>query len=170
MLLVHPLSAPIAEDYKIFGLEEGPKIPSLEAIYAMWSDKRGDRIMPERRDISPRDMKPYLSLIQLYEVVEGGREFRIGVMGTGFAEMIGHDPTGSFVSQLPDPIIAERLAAALRRVVDSRAPVRTTSMLRTKARVTRKKAESILMPLGSGDIVTHVLRPVSLSEVEAPRG
>ena len=113
--------------------------------------------MPERSDISPRDMKAYLHYVQLFESIDGGNDFRIRLMGSDYAQTMGYDPTGQFLSELKDPVVRERTFSATQHVVRTREPVRTTAAFGATARWVYKRVERILLPLGSGEIVTHVL-------------
>ena len=153
---------PPTTDQILFGLENGAQFPPLEPIFALWNAKRGNREMPERGDIAPRDMKAYLRHVQIFDVVDGGRDFRIRVMGTIFIDAIGYDPTGQLVSELSDPILRERLSIACRRVVETRKPLRVTAPFRATSVVLYDKVETILLPLGTESKTTHVLRQVIL--------
>src|SRR5258708_1576071 len=109
----HLSSSNPMDDHQIISLQEGLKSPILENIHALWKQKRGVHLMPRYGEISPRDMKSHLTHIQLYEVIDGGHNFRVRVMGSAFAQTIGYDPTGLLVSELPDPVVCSRLLFAL---------------------------------------------------------
>jgi hypothetical protein len=144
-------------DQSVFALGGGPEHLPFEPIVALWSEKRGTRNRPERGDIRPHDMRAYLSSIQLLEVVEGGRDFRFRVVGSDFLKSLGYDVTGQCVSELTDPILRERTLAALRRVVETGKPVRTTGDFLVRARIDYARIEKIFLPLGTQEHVTHVL-------------
>lgn len=129
----------------------------LRAVLALWNKKRGDRRMPVRDDIKPRDMITYLSYLQLYEVLCGGSDFRIRLMGTDFTDTMGYNPTGQCVSELADPVLRERTSTAALRAVETCGPVRTLAAYGAKALNPYKAIEKIFLPLGVGDEVTHIL-------------
>ena len=151
-----PPSQP-STDQILFVPGEGPEHLAFNAIFALWNERRGTRRMPERKDIAPRDMVAYLPYIQLFEVIEDGKDFRIRILGTDFMKSLGYDATGQCVSELADPVLRARTSAAVCRVVETRGPVRTTGTPMVKANILYSKIEKILLPLGTGDEVTHIL-------------
>src|ERR1700688_3416251 len=91
-------------EHVVFSQGDTVEHPDLRALYALWTEKRGERRMPARNDFTPRDMKAYLRRIHLYDVVEGGRDFRIRLLGTSMTIGMGQDPTGKLMSAFPDPV------------------------------------------------------------------
>ena len=154
---LHPNSMELSADQIMFAPGEGPDHPALVPIFALWNEKRANRSMPDRQDMTPRDMKAYLDQVQLYEVIDGGNDFRIRLMGSDFCRTMGYDPTGQCVSQLTDPVLRERVHSAARRVVETGCPVRTAAPAAAMSRVGFRRIERILLPLGSGNEVTHIL-------------
>jgi len=55
--------------------------------------------MPSRANIDPAEMRPYLSLVMLIDVVRDPRRFVYRLVGTMETEMRGRDPTGLSVSE-----------------------------------------------------------------------
>jgi hypothetical protein len=141
----------------MFAAVDGPSYGPFDAIFALWECKRGTRRMPHRDDITPRDMVPYLSSLQLLQAIDGGKNFCYRVVGSAFLRSLGYDVTGQYVSELADPILRERTLAALRRVVETREPLRTTGDFMVRARIQYGKIEKIFLPLGNGEQVTHIL-------------
>lgn len=146
-------------------------------IAVLWIEKCRGRRMPKRSDITARDMKTYLHEVQLFEVVEDGRDFLIRVMGTSFFGVLGYDPSGQRISELRDEALRDRLLHAARRVVTTGAPIGTRAApLASTMRMTSNRfgsiilpfgrggpvtlIESILLPLGAVGSVTHILRKV----------
>lgn len=72
---------------------------SLVALYAYWDAKRGNRRMPSRADIDPVDLKRFLRLLCLIDVVPDERQYVYRVVGTRDVEMRGYDPTGKSVKE-----------------------------------------------------------------------
>ncbi len=79
--------------------------PDLQAVYAYWKSKAGDRRMPARADIDPAELVPYLPSIMLVDVwppLEGARgsgrhRYVYRLVGTREVAMRGTDPTGQNV-------------------------------------------------------------------------
>ena len=67
----------------------------------------------------PRDLLPFLILL---DVLDGGRDFRYRVVGTGVVEAIGRDFTGETVSEYRNRHEPPAVAEGYRRVCAERAP------------------------------------------------
>lgn len=72
--------------------------PILGKALAYWRRKRGDRMMPARRDVDPTEIPSLLPHLQLIEVCDGPR-FRYRLVGTSIVEAFGQDYTGKFVDE-----------------------------------------------------------------------
>ena len=66
----------------------------LQSFYDYWDQRRGDRAMPARGDIGPTEMRPYLGMVMLVDVVPDKRRFVYRLVGTKEVEGRGKDPTG----------------------------------------------------------------------------
>jgi hypothetical protein len=73
--------------------------PSVRAVYDYWRTKRGNRLMPSRKEIDPADLKPCLPSIILLDVVPDARRFVYRLVGTKEVAERGYDPTGRPVSE-----------------------------------------------------------------------
>ncbi len=80
-------------------LAECPK--EVAELFRYWDERRGDRRMPRRADITPEDFSAHLPGIMLVDVEgtddDGFGIFRYRVVGTGEVTIRGHDPTGKLV-------------------------------------------------------------------------
>lgn len=77
------------------------EIPVLKETFDYWDARRGSRRMPRRADLDPlRDIPRLLRHIQLVEVVDGGRRFRLRVIGTRIVEALGTDGTGKCLDEI----------------------------------------------------------------------
>jgi len=72
--------------------------PVLDFFLRYWHAKRGQRAMPARADISPRDIKPYLGWVCLLDALPGLADFRYRLVGSCVAEYFLGDGTGRTVS------------------------------------------------------------------------
>ena len=82
-------------------LTDCPK--KVAELFHYWDERRGERLMPRRADISPEDFSAHLPGILLVDV-EGTDSNDIGiyryrVVGTGEVTLRGHDPTGKRVEE-----------------------------------------------------------------------
>jgi len=139
--------------------------PDLRRTLDRWRALKGDRAMPARAEISPRDLKHGLRCIHLYEVIDGGMDFRARLVGTGVYPGLEVDQTGKLVSEHPDPGIRLRFAMIMRHVVDRGEPLRSLSLRLTGSILHDMRTEGLWLPLGAGNRVQHVLAQSSLHTV-----
>jgi len=121
--------------------------------------------MPRRSQIVPRDIGKALKFVHLYDVVDGGDDFRARIVGTSVYPGLMEDQTGRLVSEHPDPGVRHRFAIILRHVVQSRAPARSLSRRVTGSLLHDMYTEGLWLPLGEADAVTQILAQSSLTPV-----
>ena len=72
-------------------------------LFRYWDERRGDRLMPKRADIRPKDISAHLPGNMLVDVEgnddEGIGIFRYRVVGTSKVTTRHHDPTGKTVNE-----------------------------------------------------------------------
>lgn len=90
---------------------------SLKSLYDYWRMKRGDRFAPARADIDPLELKFILSHILIFDVLDGGRDFRARVAGTGTYAFHSADITGDLLSTLRPKEFAESILAHYRGII-----------------------------------------------------
>lgn len=158
-----PEIAASAERYGAYGAEyrfsavEQSTDEAMRWLFACWNEMRGERDMPQRDELNPRALGPFLRNVQLFEVVDGGKDFRCRVYGTGLSEVTGLHMTGQCMSEFDNPRIRERVLGSLRRVVETGEPVRMTVERSALAHLPHKGVEAIWLPLGGREGITHVL-------------
>jgi hypothetical protein len=100
----------------------------LATLSALWRQAAGDAPAPKRSDMKPSLLKFYLPHVVIYERVGSGptRRYRVRLMGTQFAQVMG-ELTGKFLDdELPAPFMP-RWNAALDAVLNSAQPLRFIS-------------------------------------------
>lgn len=140
--------------------------PDLKATYEYWRRVKGERAMPARREISPKELRQALRTIHLYDVLEGGGDYRLRLIGTGVFPGLADDQTGKLLSEHPDPGIRLRFAGALNHVVANVAPVRSISLRKTGNMLHDAHTEGLWLPLGENGHVDHVLAQSALAVLE----
>lgn len=131
--------------------------PDLKALFALWNTRRGERAMPERSEIRPHDMKRYLARVHLYEVLDGGRDFRCTLQGSGldFRRTLS---TGQILSEVEDDVTRTRFTEILTKVTQTRAPVHILLDCPISVEnVQFSRLEALWLPLGRDGKVQHVL-------------
>jgi hypothetical protein len=73
--------------------------PDIQAVVAYWRGKAAGRRMPQRGDIDPAELKPFLPRISLIDVVPDERRFVYRLVGTEEVALRGYDPTGKSVGE-----------------------------------------------------------------------
>jgi hypothetical protein len=69
-----------------------------------WRGRRRDGGVPHRADLDPLIDVPALAPgFFIYDVVEGGGDFRLRLMGTGLVRLFGRDVTGKLLSEFWAP-------------------------------------------------------------------
>ncbi len=131
------------------------------AAYAYWRMLKGERRMPSRAALSPREMKGMLRNVVLLRVVDGGADYEYRIVGDLFVWAYGSQFRDMRLSQIE--AVAPEHGAGMRRLYEY---VRTTAApLAFHGWIGREDAqsrfvyhESILLPLAyDGETVDHIL-------------
>lgn len=84
--------------------------PKEQSLLEFWNMRRAGRTMPERTDIFPEDLFPWLGFLHLLEPVDGGNDFKYVIFTTRTLVGADQDMTGKRVSDWGD----DRVEHALR--------------------------------------------------------
>ena len=100
----------------------------LRSLYEYWDSKRGCRRAPARVDMNPTEIPDLLGYVNIFEVREDPRDFKVRLNGSAVAEMLGQEITGKWCSQVISGEDAVRWMQAFDLCVDEWAPalVQTT--------------------------------------------
>ena len=124
------------------------------SLLQFWDSLRAGRTMPERQDIVPEDLFPWLGFLHLLEPIDGGRDFRYVIFTTRTLVGRDKDMTGKYVSDWGD----ERVVHAMRlyrAVVENARPVYNSTPERHEDDWVVQSR--LCLPLGKGDTVTHIV-------------
>jgi hypothetical protein len=123
----------------------------------IWRQKAGDRKMPARSQMTPRDLKPYLRNIFLVQREEDGMpRYRWRLIGTSVTEIVGH-LTGKLFDDTIPPEHLQRWNGVCDMILESEQPWRFLGRVHIKGRE-YLKAEHLYMPLSNdNDIPSFVL-------------
>jgi hypothetical protein len=123
-----------------------------------WLLKAAGRVAPKRAEISARDIPTVLRSLHLYDVQDGGRAFRLRLVGTQLVDAVGSDPTGKVVTANDSHPMYKRVFAALPQVLKHRAPIRMTAHRSAVPQMNFLPAESLLLPLSEdGETIDKIL-------------
>lgn len=106
---------------EMLSLDEIEQRP-LVHLFNYWLAKRGTRFAPSRADIDPLELKFILSQILVFDVVEGGEDFRTRIAGTGTYALHNADITGDLLSTLKPKEFADAILAHYRGIITHRQP------------------------------------------------
>lgn len=140
--------------------------PDLRKTLQVWAEVRGARAMPAREEITPKHLRHALSRIHLYDVLDGGADFRFRLVGSGVFPGLAGDQTGRLLSEHPDPGIRLRFAAALKHVVETGRPACSRSRRQTGDLLSDARTEGLWLPLAAEGGLAHVLAHSALTVLE----
>ena len=92
------------------GLEE----PVLRTLLAYWQGLPAGPRAPLAAGVNPLEMREALGFVMLMDAVDGGRDWRYRVYGTGIAARSGFDATGRLVTDAPFAPLTEFFLASYR--------------------------------------------------------
>ena len=152
------------------GPAQGFEHQQLAGALALWRKKAAGRRMPERSDMTARDMKAFLSHMSLIERVGNSRSatYRVRLHGSTLASY-GGDMTGRFLEQVVPEQFVGCYAGIYDVVLELLAPVRVTSQFQAP-RVDYLDGESLVAPLSVHGKDTPLILSVTYAEPRvAPR-
>jgi hypothetical protein len=122
---------------------------NLRRLWRDWETRRHARF-PRRADFDPSDFRYILGAMSIFEVCRQPLRFRLRLHGTAMVRRLGHDLTGKFVDEAPNPEWAAVAGAILERTVNEEACffVRHTNRL-IDHRVWN--VERLILPLSASD-------------------
>jgi hypothetical protein len=122
-----------------------------------WRGKCQGQLMPSRRDINPADLRGVLSRVQLYDLIDGGKAFRVRLLGTGIVEALGDDPTGKTITRAASDRLTRRMFAVIDRVTKRKRALIVRAERTAVERVNFMKVESIYLPLADDGMTPDTL-------------
>ncbi|MDH5556034.1 MAG: PAS domain-containing protein [Alphaproteobacteria bacterium] len=95
----------------------------LRRLHEYWNAKRGARPAPTRREIDPVEIPDLLGFVNIFEVQNDPRDYKVRLNGTEVAEMLGQEITGRFCSTVLSGPDATNCKTAFDLCVDRRQPM-----------------------------------------------
>ena len=139
----------------------------LSKALAYWNMKRGTRLMPQKADIVPGEIKPILPNILLADVMENGTRFRCRLVGTGIVNAYGANITGKYVGETLPNIDDDFTLDLYRTSYRERLPVFSCG---NDAAPTESSlvVNRLLLPLSDDDRLANVIMAVLTFEYKGP--
>ena len=136
--------------------------PLLHAAHDYWSQKRGNREFPSRKDISTEGMKTFLANVMLIDVSYDPLDFVYRVFGSGVGRAQGKDYTGKSVRDLKPAKFSDLIWHQYVEVVNRRKPCLHGVMYSADAKY--EKYHRVTLPLSSDGLVIDKLLAVSIED------
>lgn len=92
--------------------------PASHQFIRYWFQIRGDRMIPDRRDIDPAALVPLLPKVWLWDFVPERDDFACRLAGEEITAVFGRSPRGTFLGDWMSPAIIDVARARYRRVID----------------------------------------------------
>lgn len=77
---------------------DAPTINITRGLYDLWLLGKGGDAMPRRRALSIGHLGELMPFVYVYDVLEGGADFRVRFMGSSIVHSLGRDYTGVCMS------------------------------------------------------------------------
>ncbi|MBI1330548.1 MAG: PAS domain-containing protein [Alphaproteobacteria bacterium] len=143
--------------------------PTLAFLHEYWHRKRGQRVMPSRKDIIPSEIKEHLGWVIMIDVLPGMTDFRYRLIGTLVTQYFGWDATGKTISEAWDKQSREavnNVYKLLRSISESRM-VMSVSGDTDWGDIGLEPFQSIYLPLSDdGENVDRILHAFVFNEAE----
>jgi len=139
----------------------------LRRLLEYWNALRGDAAMPPKAAIDPLDFRYILGYVTLVDVESGPRRYRFRLDGSILVRLSGIDYTGRYLDALEMPDYIDFIAAGYDLVVDGGKPYAYRKEADFDAKTFDE--ETLILPLGAADAVTHLMVAVIPGELSPHR-
>ncbi len=139
--------------------------PGGRELYDWWDETREDKAFPARRDFSPFALASLLPAVQLIDVGGNKRHYSVRLIGTAVTEILGFDPTGKALDELPGTALVRK---AYDWVVDNQKPLMRLNMPIKWGDKNFMSCSALVLPLGpEGQEVNMLLLHFHFGKLEA---
>ncbi len=131
--------------------------PSYHNLLDIWRAKAGERKMPSRSQMTPRDLKDHLRNLVIFErIAKNPSDFIYRLIGTKLTEVAGH-VTGKTLAETVPPEILPRWIECGDLILDGGQPLRFLGRVHLQGRE-YLDAEHLYVPLANdNDVPSYVM-------------
>ncbi|HYE46020.1 MAG TPA: PAS domain-containing protein [Caulobacter sp.] len=140
-LALHPN---VAESLELFTIHDA----RLQRLFAYWQGKHHGDLLPGRADIDPVEMKPFLTVVYLVDVLAND-QFRYRLLGTEIVNRAGRDMTGQLLSPGTHGRTFEPMRAIYREAIARKAMAFSRRARPRHADDRALRADGLVLPLAS---------------------
>lgn len=143
-------------------------VPFLRELLALWRGRRGERLMPARRDFDAVEFLRFGGRIALIDVEYEPKRYRFRLIGSKMTEVLGRDSTGRYVDELYDSAFYQTAVEPYEVVSRERRPVASHGNMKRMGKEFLR-FQSLDLPLSSdGERVDMILKGTEFGELEKP--
>jgi hypothetical protein len=143
------------------------KLPRIDRLKAYWEERRGNRLVPLRRDIDPGDLKDLLPYIIISELQRNPFRVRYRLGGAAVNEALGFNIAGRFLDEMEVAGGQETWTGIYKRAMESSRPVFGCTVA-TLSNVIMFTCDFAVFPISQGgDVVDQC---VEIENWQAERG
>lgn len=125
--------------------------PLYQRFLSLWQSKAGERAMPAKSEMTPRDLKEFLrDIVVCQRVAENPSRYVWRVVGTKVGEVVGHNHTGKTLEETAPPDLLARWTECTDLVLDGGQPLRFLGWVHLKDRE-YLEAENFFVPLANDE-------------------
>jgi hypothetical protein len=133
--------------------------PMLRKGLALWERMRGENRFPARAQMSPREMSGLLRNTVLVKVLDNGADFQFRIVGDAIVMAQGASFQGMTMGEIDQalPGYGTMLRDVYTRVYETGEPLAFRGWFERSADKRPFFHESLVLPLGDGQTVDHIL-------------
>jgi len=135
----------------------------LSSLLEFWIKQKGSRLLPHRSDFDFYECCRWLGHLAIVRVMEGPKQYKITLHGTAASQYYGKDFTGKF---LEDMFKRDESAPLLEAYKQAHKTLHPVYMITEPFTILNKakRMERLVLPLGTGDHVEHLLAGIYPAE------
>ena len=127
--------------------------PDLRDLHGYWRQRARDRAMPDRSDIDPAEMVPWLPHLVLVDVLPPFADIRFRVIGTWVVDRTGRDDTGKTMGEIGLNDARERVLRPYLLTAETGRPHRREGSFMDRSQLLDHTwAERLLLPLSQDGV------------------
>jgi hypothetical protein len=138
--------------------------PRIREAHDYWQRIHPARGLPGRQHFDPTDIPGLLRHIRMLDIEGQPPRFKVRVVGTQFAERLGHDTTGQYLDKLFEGFEGSRFHRCLLGVMENKRPIWRSGPLQWFCREQYSSVERIHLPLARDGATVDMVLTITIYE------